>query len=372
MKTILFVLDYYLPHKWWVENVFENIILRLLKKWYRVIVLTSHYDNKLKKHEKEENLEIYRTGKSRFWFMFSAISLGTKILKNNNIDLIHASTYWWAIPARILAKKFGKKVLLTVHEIFWNLWFKYKWLFFWLFYKFFEYIIFKLKYDFYHCVSKNTAKDIVKKYWIKEEKMKIIYNWIDKDFWSLKNVSGKEIFEWRKKYWWDESFVFLYFWHAGKSKWIDNLIGELSEILKIDWIKIIFNVIESKRSNKILNKLEKIKDKKLQVFEWFKKNDLRKLVASCDCVIAPSISEWFGSVHTESVSMWKILITTKNTAIPEVVWWNVRFLQWWKKWEILEACKDVIEWKHEKIPEKNFSWEDNVDSITKIYEELLR
>ena len=31
--------------------------------------------------------------------------------------------------------------------------------------------------------------------------------------------------------------------------------------------------------------------------------DLRKLVASADCVIAPSISEWFGSVHSEAVAM---------------------------------------------------------------------
>ena len=149
MKTVLFFLDYYLPHRWWVENVFENIILRLEKKWYKIIVLTSHYDKKLKKYENINWIEIYRTWKSRLSFMRSAIKLWKQILRTNKIDLIHASTYWWAIPASILWKTFNKKVILTVHEVFGNLWFKYKWLLIWAIYKLFEWAIFKFKYDIF-------------------------------------------------------------------------------------------------------------------------------------------------------------------------------------------------------------------------------
>ena len=372
MKSVLFVLDYYLPHRWGVENVFENIILRLKKKWYKIIVLTSWYEQTLAKYEDLDWIKIYRTWKSRIWFMWSAAKIWKKIFEENNIDIIHASTYWWAIPASILWKKFNKKVILTVHEVFGKLWFKYKWFLWWLFYKIFESIIFKFKYDIFHCVSQNTANELKQYYWVKDEKIKVIYNGVDTDFWNPRNVESREIFEWRKKYDWNEKFVFLYFGHAGKSKGIDYLIQALPEILKLENVIAVFNIIESKRTKKILKKLRLLRasqwqESNIQIFTGFGKEDLRKLIASSDCVIAPSISEWFGSVHTESVAMWKILITTKTSAIPEVVYGKVKFINPGIKDEIVSACKNVIKWDIQEISEKRFNWDNTVLDIEKLY-----
>ncbi len=371
MKTILFVLDYYLPHRGGVENVFENIILRLQKKWYKVIVLTSRYGNDLKEYEELLDTKIYRVWKNRIQFMIKSISLWKRILKQKKIDIIHASTYGWAIPASILWKKLKIKVILTVHEIFGKLWFKYKWLFGWLVYKIFEKIIFMKKYDIYHCVSNNTAKELKENYKVDERKIKVIHNWIDDNFWNIKNVDSKEIFAVRKKYKRDDKFIFLYFGHAGKSKGIDYLIKALPEVLKLENVMVVFNIIESKRSKKILNKLRLLRtsqwQRNIQVFNGFSKKDLRNLVASCDCVIAPSISEWFGSVHTESVAMWKTIITTKTSAIPEVIWWKVKFIKPWSVSDIINATKDVLKWNYEKIPEKKFDWDKSVEKIEKLY-----
>lgn len=371
MKTILFVLDYYLPHRGGVENVFENIILRLQKKWYKVIVLTSRYGNDLKEYEELLDTKIYRVWKNRIQFMIKSISLWKRILKQKKIDIIHASTYGWAIPASILWKKLKIKVILTVHEIFGKLWFKYKWLFGWLVYKIFEKIIFMKKYDIYHCVSNNTAKELKENYKVDERKIKVIHNWIDDNFWNIKNVDSKEIFAVRKKYKRDDKFIFLYFGHAGKSKGIDYLIKALPEVLKLENVMVVFNIIESKRSKKILNKLRLLRtsqwQRNIQVFNGFSKKDLRNLVASCDCVIAPSISEWFGSVHTESVAMWKTIITTKTSAIPEVIWWKVKFIKPWSVNDIINATKDVLKWDYEKIPKKNFDWDKSVEKIEKLY-----
>lgn len=371
MKTVLFVLDYYLPHRWWVENVFENIILRLNQKWYKIIILTSRYSNTLGKYEKIENIEIYRIWKNRISFMIKAVKLGKKILNKNTVDVIHASTYGGGIPASILWKKFDKKVILTVHEIFGKLWFKYKWWFGWCIYKVFEWLIFKFKFDKYHCVSSNTAKELQEAYKIDTKKLKVIHNWVDTNFWNLKNVDSKDIFAWRKKYGWDEKFVFLYFGHAGKSKWIDYLIKALSKLVNLNNTIFVFNIIESKRTKKILRQLETIKNNKIknniQIFKWFSKNNLRTLLASCDCVIAPSISEWFGSVHTETVAMGKTLITTQTSAIPEVVWWKVKFINPGSSEEIFEATKDVLEGKYKTIPEKVFDWDGTVNEIEKLY-----
>ncbi|MFC2695930.1 MAG: hypothetical protein ACFN4U_02685 [Candidatus Absconditicoccaceae bacterium] len=47
-KTLLYVLDYYLPHKGGVETVFEQIIGRSLQKSYEVIAQTPNYIYKSK------------------------------------------------------------------------------------------------------------------------------------------------------------------------------------------------------------------------------------------------------------------------------------------------------------------------------------
>ena len=367
MKSILFVLDYYIPHRWWVENVFENIIKRLEKKWYKIFILTSKFDESLKNYEKIWNIKIYRTWKNRKSFMWKSIPLGKKILKENNIDTIHWSTYWWAIPAAILGKKFNKKVILTVHEIFGKLRYQYKWIAKWFLYKLFERSIFWFKYDIYHCVSENTKNELIQEYKINPEKVCVIHNWVDYDFRDPKHVSSKEIFTWRKEKWRDDNFVFLYFGHAGKSKWIDYLVQALPELVKIENTKFVFNIIDSKRTPIILNEIYNTKWDNIQVFKWVSKEELRTMVASCDCVIAPSISEWFGSVHTETVAMWKILITSKTSAIPEVVSGKIRFIKPWDSNEIIQAAKDVIEWKYETISNKIFNWDNTVEEIEKLY-----
>jgi len=260
---------------------------------------------------------------------------------------------------------------LTVHEIFGKLRYQYKWLIWWLIYKLFEKIIFSFNYDKYHCVSQNTAKDLIKNYKISQEKISIIYNGIDTEFWSKNKVNNKEIRDFIAKHKLNnedkENFRFLYFWHAWKSKGIDYLIKALPEILKLKNISVILNIIESKRTNKILKRINTINSNRLKVFNWFEKKELRKLVASSDCVIAPSISEWFWSVHTEAVAMKKILITTNTSAIPEVVSWKVRFINPGNHLEIIKAVKDVAAWKYQKIPDKKFDWDSSVKKIEYIY-----
>ena len=67
---ILFLLDYYIPHRGWIENVFEHLINGLLDKWYKITLITSHFDNELEEYEKSWNLTIYRVWKWRKWIFF--------------------------------------------------------------------------------------------------------------------------------------------------------------------------------------------------------------------------------------------------------------------------------------------------------------
>lgn len=374
MKHILFVLDYYLPHRWWVENVFENIITKLLKKWYKITVLTSRFDSSLKKAESEKNLNIYRIWSSRISFMFLGFLRGIKILsKETDIDIIHTSTYGWAIPASLLGKIFHKKVILTVHEIFWNLRYRYKWIVWWFIYKVFEKLIFAFPYDIYHCVSRYTMNSIRLCYWISDKKIKMIYNGIDSDFRNPKNVSEKEIYNRKKKNWrWDYKII-LYYGHAWISKWIDYLIEALPNILKENpETMVILNLINSRRKDAIKNlvfsKIQYSENKaRVKIYDWFEKEDLRTLVAASDIIVAPSLSEGFGSVHSESSQMQKILVTTDISSIPEAVFGKVRFISPSSATDIVRWIKNVLHWIYEEIPVKKFSWDTAVENIEDLY-----
>jgi len=375
LMKILFVLDYFTPHKGWLETVFENIIQRLTNKWYEILVLTSHFDKKLKKIEKSNNITFYRIWKTRIRFIFTSIFLGAKILKNNkDIKIIHTSTYWWAIPASILWLLFHKKVILTIHEIFWKLRNFYKWNFYWFFYRLFENLIFQFPYDIYQCVSTYTLNSLRISYNIPDKKILMIHNGVDTNFWNPTKVSASEIEVFKKKYSLENNITLLYYWHAWKSKGIDYLVKAIPEILQINpKIKLIFNLINSKRKEKIKQELFKhIKknSERIQFFDWFEMNELRNLIACSDIVVAPSISEWFGSVHTESVAMEKILLTTNIASIPEVVRWKVKFINPWSSQEIIKWVQEILEWKIENIPTKIFSREDTVNRIEEIYKTI--
>ncbi len=379
-KHILFVLDYFSPHKWGAETVFDNITKRLVAQWYRITVLTSHFDKKLKKYEKQHKIDIYRSGKNRIAFLWKWFWTGRKIIKNfqqqwEAIDLIHTSTYWWALPAWALGKLFHKKTLLTVHEVFGKLRYVYKWKFRGFLFLCFEKLIFSVHYNYYHSVSRYTMNALRLMYGISDAKIRTIYNWIDTDFWDIDKVDKKNIAQLRDKYQRNKDFVVLYYGHSGKSKWLDFLIQALPEIINNhNDLHLVFNLIPAERDQickteiqKQVGKLEKHKQSKVHVFSWMPLKELRDLVASCNVVIAPSLAEGFGSVHTEATAMWKTLITTDIWPLPEVLSGKVIFIRPQDSQAIVKAIDTARNWNITKIPEKHFSWDVCVKEVEEVY-----
>lgn len=377
-KHVFFVLDYYAPHRWWSETVFENVISRLVKKGYQISVLTSHFDPSLPRYENiDHHLTIYRTAKSRLGFVFSAFFRGLAILRQHkDIDVIHTSTYGGAIPASLLGLFFHKKVILTVHEIFGKLRYTYKGRFGGLFYRVFERLIFCMPYTLYHCVSQNTMNDIRRVYRIPRTKIRMIYNGVDTEFRNPKHVSKSEISSRRSFHGRDDRFVVLYYGHAGKSKGLDYLVDAMPEVLDANRdILFAFNLIDSKRTEKTKLKIEDVKlkikgQKNIQIFNWFTQEQLRTLVAAADLVVAPSLSEGFGSVHTETVALGKPLLTTTAWPIPEVVRWQVKMVHPRSAEQIAKGILGFAAGQTvQSIPAKVFSRDKTVEEIEKLYTE---
>ena len=371
---ILFLLDYYSPHKWWIENVFEHLINWLLERWYKITLITSRFQNELKSYEKAWNLTIYRIWKWRKWFFFEWFVKACEVLrKNKNIKIIHSSSYTSAIPASILSKLFHKKSVVTIHEIFGKLWKELKprysrWIF-----ELFERLMIKFPHDIYHCVSLYTLNSLRIKWWISDKKLHLIYNGVDNDFWDMKKVKKSDIDEWKNKYWWNDSYLISYYGHAWKTKWIDLLVEAIPQILKENPdSKLLFNIIPSKRSEFIIEQINSISkhlkaEDRIQIFRWFSKEDLRIFVACADVIIAPSLAEGFGSVHSEACAMWKNLISSNLAAIPEVVSGNVILMSPPTSRWICNSIKIIREWNFDCISWKKFSREKMINKIKNIY-----
>jgi D-inositol-3-phosphate glycosyltransferase len=370
---ILFVLDYYTPHRWGAETVFDHITKNLLARWYHITVLTSHYLPSLPVFESMQGIDVHRVWNSRLFFVFSAVWRGIQLCRDKNIDFVHSSTYGGAIPAWFIAFFTKKKVVLTVHEVFGSLWSVYKWFYKAGFYRFFEWLIFVFPYTVYHVVSQYTLNSIRSLYSISDRKIRLVYNGVDSDFWSPAKVSKKSIIRWRKKYGRGSRFVLLYYGHSGKSKWLDYLIDALPDIFSL-YPNMLFvcNLIHAKRDKETKQRLRQLwYSKNIQVFSWFSLESLRVLVSASDCVVAPSLSEGFGSVHAEVSSLGKPLITTHVASIPEVVHWQVVFVQSQSASAIVDGVRSVMDRRWIFIDQKLFPWKGTIDGIEQLYRDFI-
>lgn len=370
---ILFILDLYKPHIWGVEILFENLITWLTKKWNEIIILTSRYDKSLEKHEKlDKNIEIYRVGHNRYDFMFYSLKKWLKLAKK--VDIIHTTTYNSAIPASIIWIISRKKVVLTVHEIFWQLWYKFLW-FKWFFYKVFEALIFKFPFNKYICVSNYTKNSLRVHFWIKDDKLVTIYNWIDYEFWNKNNFNESNYQNIKKELWIENNYVWLFYWRAWISKGLEFYIQAIPDIVK--YIKDFKAVIISPNSSN--NPIYKIKEminaldinKYIVLIPWVKNKELPNYILSSDFVIIPSLAEWFWFAVWEVSALWQQLITTNVAAIPEVASWKVNFIEPWNVDDITEKVIDFKNWIYETINEKKFSWEENLNKTLIVYAENL-
>jgi len=368
-KTVLYILDYYIPHKGWVETVFEHIIPSVVAKWYQVVVLTSQFDISLPVYENDDSIHIYRVARGRKWFQWKAIWMWLKLCRKYNVSLIHTTTYGGAFPAWIVGFFSKKKVLLTVHEIFGAIRFLLKPWYKALFYRIFERCIFHLSFDHYHCVSTYTLNTLRVVYGVSDTKVSRIYNGVDSDFWSKDTVSRTRIKQRKQKYQRDNRFVIWYYGHSGSSKWLDYLVDSIQQIIAIypDAL-FVFNLIHAQRDKYMKRYIQSLKlHKNIQLYSGFSLDDLRTFVASVDVMVAPSVSEWFGFVHAETSCMETPLITTNVSSIPEVVWWSVKFISPQSSEQIIDAIREYREKWFSFYPRQSFSWKKSINSILSLY-----
>lgn len=370
---ILFILELFQPHIWWVEILFDNLIKWLISKWNSVTVLTSKFKKDLPSYEKiSDKLEIYRVWHNRYDFMFYCISKWIKLAKK--CDIIHTTTYNAAIPASIISKITNKKIVITVHEIFGKLRYRFLW-WKWFFFKLYESLIFKFNFDKFICVSNYTKNSLRIYCWLEDNKLITVYNWLDYDNRNLDNFKQEDIEKIIKKYNLKDNYIWLFFWRSWISKWLKYFIQAIPDIIKkIPKFKAILIVSESSNNKadyerKLINKLN-IKNNIIRV-PWVKYKELWNYILASDFVIVPSLVEWFGFSAAETCTLNKNLIVSNIASLPEVVSGKINFVEPANSEDISNKVVNFYNNKYQIIQKKEFLWSSNVNQTLDIYKEIL-
>lgn len=372
---VLFILDVYKPKIWWVERLFENYINELSLIGHKSIIVTSRFRPDLEKYVKEnDNVEIYRFWHNRFDFMFFCLFKWYSLAKQ--CDLIHTSTYNSAIPAWIIWLFARKKVILTVHEVYAKLWYKFMWIK-WFFFKLFETIIFVLPFYRYICVSNYTKNSLRLLYWIEDTKLITNYNWIDYSIWNKDNFNKNDINKIRIEYKLEWKFSILFYGRPWISKWLEYLLLAIPWIIKQIPNAHFFLIVatdETKRFEYITNLIRSlnIEDSQYTLIPSIKDHSvLWNYILANNLVIVPSLAEWFWFCAAEVCSLDKELLVTNVGSLPEVVSGKINFIEPSNPEEIIKWIIKFFNNEYSTIEKKEFLWEDNVSKTIWLYNSLI-
>ena len=360
--NILFVTDFYKPHIGGVEKLFSSLAENLANEGHQVKYITWKYQKKLPSKENCSGVNLFRiSAPKRLLFPLFALFRITKEAKK--ADLIHTSTYSSAIGAWVAGKLTGKKIILTVHEAWGDLWMEMPFLSSTqkrLFRKF-EYWLLHLNFDQYIAVSDFTRQKLIEA-GIAPEKIVRIYNGID----------------YKLPVWKDPGvpFCFCFFGRAGASKGLDILIVAAENFTELH-PEVRFKFIVSPQDRTIFNQMvTRITNGKLRNYSSFLTElphaQLEKEILSSNCIIIPSLCEGFGFTAVEASAMQIPLISSGMGALPEVTSGEVITLESLTIESLTEAMEDALHYRFKKIEIKKFTIEEFISNHISLYHQLTR
>jgi len=210
---ILYVLEYYYPYIGGIEKLFQNLSEASAMKGLDITVITARFDPSLPKRECIKGVNIIRIPlPSRILFALCALPYVLNAARR--CDLIHTSSYSSAIPAFFAGLLLRKKMIITFHEVWSNLWFKLPFLnlpkrlcFFLL-----EQVVLKLPFNRFVAVSEYTKEKLIKK-GVNPGRVERIYNGINYE--ALPHLPAHP----------KGPFTYTYFGRLGVSKGLDILLS---------------------------------------------------------------------------------------------------------------------------------------------------
>ncbi len=352
-------------------------LLTLLKylnrrKYEPIVVSPDNSDGLLQELEKIKvkyyplRLWNWRKGKYLFKIPFAIYKL-SRIIKMENISLIHSNEFW-CNPYAVVTGKFIYKLPIVTHiRLNINLEKAKKYL---------------LKYsDKIICVSKATSKLLSS--WEYKNKVITIYNGLD--FSDFCNYEEKRK-NFRKEFGLDDDTILI-----GEIAQIDERKNQLKVVEIIPYIlkkykNIKFFFIGDSRNKeyeiKVRKKVRELNIEKYCSFIGFR-SDIPNVCAGIDIVILPSSIEGFGRAIIEAMYMFTPAIGSNVGGIPEVIEHGITgFIFKYPDFDEMRKYLEILIESPEKRLQMGinarkrvkmlFSAETSAESVMKVYNELLK
>lgn len=369
MMRILFVLEHFYPYRGGVEFLFLHLGKSLVAKGYEVDVVTTWYDKSLPSTENMDGINIYRVDcNNRFLFSILSIPLIMKLA--SKAQVIHTSTYAAAWPAWISSVLKRKKIIITFHEYWGNLWFELPYLKSWQrwIYRSYEKMISLLSYDRIVAVSNFTKNELLKS-GIKEDKLAMVYNGVDyEDIARLKNIANNlPPSNMPNKY-------VLFVGRLGVSKGFDLLLPSLDQYLSSYPESRAVVVIPDypQNMNEIVRDLWASLTNKNRILLTgnLSRAELYNHMINASGILIPSYSEGFCFVAAESQALNVPVISSGKGALSEVVSSKYITVEEHTVEGYVQALADHENEKWVAGKTKRFTLDAMVDDYCKIYNNL--
>ena len=228
-------------------------------------------------------------------------------------------------------------------------------------------------------VSEFSKREIIKYLNIKEEKIVVMPNGVDGDFFYPRQKEEieqiKDRFQIKKEY-------FLYLGTLEPRKNIERLLEAYARLREEREENIPFLVLAGQKGwlyDSIFQLVEKLGLKEQVLFTgYIKQEDVPALLSGAIAFIFPSLYEGFGMPPLEAMACGTAVITSNTSSLPEVIGEAGILINPYSVEEIKEAMKKV--WKEKDLAERlrkagrerarEYTWERSARVLKKVYLEL--
>jgi len=362
---IVFVLENYFPNIGGVESLFKSLVESLAKEGHQITIVTSRITAESPLKEKKGNIRIRRMPFNNR-YLFTILGFFYALPYMRQCHLVHTTSYNAAIPAFFAAKLFGKKVIITFHEVWADLWneLPYMGKLGKIAHHLFEQFLLKLPFNHFVGVSMCTSSNLAKA-GIKKEKISTIYNGID--YTEFQDTESPLVQKQKK-------FTYTYFGRLGISKGLDLLMDAIP-IIQSKYPNSQINLIVPKVPVSFLEKIEFfIQHHQLAEYVILKHHlsfeALKKEIKASHCVIIPSYSEGFCFAAVETIALGTPLISSDQAALKEVVCGQFIKMHDFSVDSLVLAMEKAKHGKWQKTPIRKFELKETIRQYNQLYQRI--
>ena len=362
---ILFVLENYFPNIGGVETLFKTLVEQLDEKGHQITLITTKLEKEHPSKEVLGNITILRYPfPNRYFFTF--LSFFPIAWHARNCDLIHTTSYNAGLPAYFGAKLSRKKIVITFHEVWGQLWFKLPYMGKAVLkgHYYFEQFLLKLKFDRFIAVSESTAENL-KNEGVDPSRVVVNYNGINYKEFDTTPLSKAE----------NAPFTYTYFGRLGISKGLDLLLQAavvVKEKMPNSRLKMILPTTPAGFLQDIKDQIQRNNlTEYIQILHELPFSTLQLELKKSDCVVVPSYSEGFCFAAVEAIALGVPIISSDQMALREVVSGQFIKMKTFDVDGLVEAILAAGFDQWEETPVRKFELKENTKNYIDIYRNLL-